>query len=612
MQAFRNSAKPVVLLITITFLAWLVLDLSGLTGSGGMFTRTTVGSVNGEGVDIRAYQQAVQNASSERQRQLGRALGLEETEQVRDEVWESFIQNAVLQAEVKRRNIDVTGAEIAEFIQMAPLPEFQNEAIFQTEGEFDINKYHAWLASAAGQQYVPVLEAQYRDEILRAKLLRNVTADIYLSDAALWQRYRDQNEMVSIALTPLIANRVVHDSMVNVSPDEIEAYYKEHRSEFERLETAFLSYIAIGRALDASDSAAVMARARELRQEILSGTPFADVARRESADINSAADGGNLGTFGRGAMIPAFEEAAFSLPVGTVSEPVQTGEGIHLIEVTRKVADSVEARHILLRYELAGAHRDLVDAQADSLEMLGAERLDPAALDTAARALKVPIGQAAPIQKGSAAVVGPYLLGDPAVWAFQAKVGETSPVIETEDALYVFRLDSLHSGGIPPLAQIRDAVRAAVAEDKKEARALEMAQELVSRVKGGESLADASAAMGLQHREFPPFPRIQPPLPNPTLIGTVFGLPVGSLSKPIVTNEGIYVVRVLSRTPADSAAFQRDFTQIQTAEINAARQERVRYFLANLRESAEIKDHRSEIFKTNAQIEAETPALPIQ
>lgn len=612
MQAFRNAAKPVVLLITITFIAWLVLDLSGLTGGAGLFTRTDAGSVNGQSVDIRAYQQAVQNASAERQRELGRSLGLEETEQVREEVWESFIQNTVLQAEVKRRNIEVTSQEIAEFIQMAPLPEFQNEAIFQTEGRFDINKYQAWLASAAGQQYIPLLEAQYREEILRAKLLRNITADIYLSDAALWQRYRDQTETASIALTPLVANRVVPDSAVTVSAEEVDAYYRDNRNEFERLETAFLSYLAIGRALDASDSAAVRDRANELRQEILSGVPFDEVARRESADLVSGANGGSLGVFGRGVMIPEFERAAFSVPIGSVAEPIETAEGIHLIEVQQRWADSVEARHILLRYELMGAHRDLVDAQADSLETLAAERLDPAALDTAARALRIPIGQAAPIQRGSRAVVGPYLLGDPAVWAFQAKVGETSPVIETDEALFVFRVDSLHKAGVPPLAQIREAVAAAVREQKKEARAIQMAEELVARVKAGESLADASAAMGLQHRVFPPFTRIQPPLPNPQLIGTVFALPVGALSQPIVTNEGIYVVQVLSRTPADSAAFQRDFTQIQTAEINAARQERVRYFLANLRETAKIKDARKEIFKTNAQIEAETPQLPMQ
>lgn len=611
MQAFRNAAKPVVLLITVTFMLWLVLDLSGITGTGGFLTRTSVGSINGQSVDLRNYEQAVQNAVSQRQSELGRPLGIQELADVRDEVWESFIQNTILEAEVRRRRISVSDQEVAQLIQAVPPPELQADPTFQTEGVFDPAKYRAWLGSAMAAQYVPFLEAQYRAEILRAKLLRNVTADVFLSDAALWERYRDQHERATIALTPLVPSRVIPDSAVSVTDAEVEAYYRDHRSEFDRPETAFLSYLAVSRVLDASDSAATVERARALRAEIVGGAPFAEVARRESAD-GSAEAGGDLGTFGRGEMLAPFEAAAFSLPIGTVSEPVATEAGLHLIEVTARTADSVTARHILVRYELAGAHRDLVDAQADSLENLAAERLDRAALDTAARALRLPIGQAAPIRRGEQAIVGPFLLADPAAWAFQAEVGETSPVIESEDALYVFRLDSLHDAGIPPLAAIRDAVTAAVVEQKKDQMALEMANALVRRVRAGEGLAEASAAMGLQHREFPAFPRIQPPLPSRALIGASFGLPIGAVSDPLVTNEGIYVIRVLSRTPADSAAFQAEYEQLQAREVRAARDERVRHFLQALRDNARIKDERAEVFRTNAQIEAATPTLPGQ
>ena len=188
MQAFRNAAKPVVILITVTFLLWMVVDLSGITGNGGIFTRTSVGSINGESVDLRTYQQAVQNALTQRQQETGRPLGLEETEQVRNEVWESFVQSTVLRAEVEKRNITVTDEEVAQLIQMVPPPEIQSDPTFQTEGVFDPSKYRAWLGSAQGQQFVPLLEAQYRDQILRAKLLRKVTADVFLSDAALWER----------------------------------------------------------------------------------------------------------------------------------------------------------------------------------------------------------------------------------------------------------------------------------------------------------------------------------------------------------------------------------------------------------------------------------------
>ena len=78
------------------------------------------------------------------------------------------------------------------------------------------------------------------------------------------------------------------------------------------------------------------ALANELRSRILAGEDFAAVARAYSYDTGSAANGGDLGWFGKGRMVVAFEEAAFSLPIGQVSEPVRTDFGYHLIEVLEK------------------------------------------------------------------------------------------------------------------------------------------------------------------------------------------------------------------------------------------------------------------------------------
>lgn len=73
--------------------------------------------------------------------------------------------------------------------------------------------------------------------------------------------------------------------------------------------------------------------AETLRQEILAGKDFAAVAK-ESSKCPSGSNGGDLGYFGRGMMVPEFEQAAFSLPAGEVSEPVKTQFGWHLIKVT--------------------------------------------------------------------------------------------------------------------------------------------------------------------------------------------------------------------------------------------------------------------------------------
>jgi peptidyl-prolyl cis-trans isomerase D len=602
MQSFRNAAKPVVLLITITFLSWMIVDLSGITGNGGFLSNTSVGSVNGETIDSRIYQEAVQNATTQR----GGSLGIEELEQVRNEVWESFIQNVALTSEFKRRNITVTAEEVADAISNVPPDEIRTAPDFQTDGQFDMTKYQRWIVSPVGKQYIPVLEQRYREELMRRKLLVAVTADVYLSDAALWDRYRDQKEQARIGLTALIGQSLIPDTAVAVTPAEVEAYYAANKKSFERPRAAFMSFVSVPRVLDASDSAAALSRVTAVRAEIVGGSPFAEVAARESSD-GSAAQGGSLGTFARGAMVPPFDSAAFALPLNTLSQPVKTGYGYHLIEVSARTADSATARHILIPFELAGAHRDLVDAQADSLESLGAERLDPAALDTVARALRLPIGQTGPVQEGSRVLLGPYVVPDAGAWSMRAKQGETSPVIEGETAFYVFRLDSIAEAGTPTLASIRGLVEREAREKKKEEKAKEMAKELVRRVKAGTSLAAASTAMGLSHREFPPFARVSPPLSNAKLVGAIFGLSDRQVSDVIETDEGLYVVEMIQRLPADTLTFEATKENLRAEAIQGMRQERVRQYLASLRASAKVVDRRDVLFKTNAQIEAAAP-----
>jgi peptidyl-prolyl cis-trans isomerase D len=597
MQAFRNAAKPLMVVVAITFFAWLVLDLSGITGGTGLLTQTSVGKVNGRSIDARTYQNIVQQSIDARQRQRPGAMGLEDYQQVRDEVWDQIVQNSVLDAEYRRRGITVSEDEIVQAIRTSPLPEFQQVPEFQTDSQFDLAKYQRWLTSSVAQQYLPSLEAQYRDELQRAKLLRLVTSDIYLSDAALWERYRDENEKVKIGLTAIVPRNAVPDSSIRVSDAEVAAYYKAHRDEFQRPKTGYLSYVALPRLATAADTAAVRARADSARQEILSGAPFAEVASRESADSATAVKGGELGEWTKGAMDPAFDSAAFALPLHKVSTPVLSRFGFHLIEITSRKGNKAKGRHILFPIEVTGAHRDRLDAQADSLEHLGAERSDPAALDTVARVLKLHVTRASPVQQGSKVQLGPLVVPDAAVWAFQAKPGTTSPVIETSYAYYLFRLDSLHEAGVPPLSEIRPAVISAVRDQKKWAAARELAKEYVKRLEAGSSMAQAASAMKLPHREFGPFSRINPPLTNPIVVGTAFGLKEGQRSGILDTKDGIYVIEMLDHIKADSTKFAKELEQYRARLINLAKQERVRNYLTALRKSAKVVDNRAKVLQ---------------
>ncbi len=607
MQAFRNSAKVAGFIFALLMLVFVLtsVDWSGLT------TTTTVGKINGESIDARTYQSFVQQSIDNRQRDLPASLTLEEQNQIEDQVWEQLVENQVLESEYDRRGISVTTDEIAQAIRNSPPADFQNVPEFQTDSQFDMAKYQRWLTSSVGAQYLPALEAQYRDQLRRSKLLRVVAADIYLSDAALWEQFRDENEKVKIALTAIIPRNIIPDSAIKLTDAQVTEYYRSHQKDFERPRTAFLSFVALPRLTNASDTAAARARADSARGAILGGEPFADVARRESADSASAENGGELGEWSRGAMDPAFDSAAFALPLKKVSEPVRSQFGFHIIEITSRKGDKAKGRHILFPIEVTGEHRDRLDAQADSLERLAAERDDPAALDTVARALSLPVGRTGPVQEGTRVQIGNLVVPDAGAWAFQGvEEGGTSPVIETEVAYYVFRLDSLQAAGVPPLAQIRPAVEHAMRQERKQQLAKPKAEEYLKRLANGEPMAEAAKALNLPHREFGPFTRVNPPLNDPMVVGTAFGLDKGQRSGLLDTPEGMYVLESLERTPADSAKFVKELDEYRAKMVELARQARIRGYMAALRQSAKVVDNRAKLRQQQQQV-AETQLPPV-
>ncbi|HXI22049.1 MAG TPA: peptidyl-prolyl cis-trans isomerase, partial [Gemmatimonadales bacterium] len=199
--------------------------------------------------------------------------------------------------------------------------------------------------------------------------------------------------------------------------------------------------------------------------------------------------------------------------------------------------------------------------------------------------------------------IGLQLIPDAGVWAFQAKPGETSRIVEVSYAYFLFRLDSLHAEGVPPFDQIKNAATRATIEARKQDLAKSIVDDFQKRLSEGSTLEQAAKALNLPHQTLGPFTRVTPPIPNPVVVGAAFGIPVGKTSGPIDTEGGTYFLRVDKREPADSAAFVKDEDEFRTQQIRLARQQRVRNYLQALQASAKVVDRRADIFKTEAQTE---------
>ena len=196
--------------------------------------------------------------------------------------------------------------------------------------------------------------------------------------------------------------------------------------------------------------------------------------------------------------------------------------------------------------------------------------------------------------------LGRYAIPDVSVWAFEGRVGETSPVIEAAPAYYVFRLDSLAPAGTPPLADIREPrrERGPVGQEASGGGAPRRPRSRRPSATRA-SLLETGPAHGLSVQKIGPFPRLAPPAfirPDPLVVGAAFGLKPGTRSGVIKSQTGFYFVEALSHSHPDSAAWAGQKDQQREGLMQIARQARVQAYVAALRERAKIVDRRKELF----------------
>jgi len=605
LQSMRSAAKYIWIFIVVTFVGvFLIGQTSGLLGRAKITQGTAVAKVNGEEIPYTTWAQAAQQRIQQEQEQRGRSLTLDEEEQIRNDVFNQLVQSLLLDQEYKRRGIRVTDEEIVQAAQFSPPPQFMQSPELQTDGRFDLEKYQRFLKSAAARQqglYFQ-LENYYRTEIPRAKLYESVASEVFVTDDELWRAYRDQHDSAKVSFVTFDPASVP-DSSIAVSDAEISTYYDAHKKELERPGRAVVSILSIPRVVTAADSAVVRAHAVALRDEILKGAKFEDLAKRESADTVSGANGGFLGRTAKGAYVPAFEKAAYALTPGQISEPVETQFGVHLIKVDEKKGDTIAVRHILLRYQQSDSSASRTDKRADSLAKMAAAQTTPQPFDGAAKALKLTPAQGIAIEGEPLTVAGQYVPSVSA-WAFSGvRVGETSDLFDSDNCYVLARLDSLHAGGLPPLSQARDEIKRTLVAEKKLDKLMTKAKEFATAA-ATSTLESAASSYGLTVTTSEAFTRggfVAGLGRLNEAIGAAFSLPVGTVSSPVKTSDAVAVIRVDRRVDADHAAWEAQKATQRQQVTQGLRQQRIQAFLQQLRTDAKIDDRRKTLAEAAKQ-----------
>jgi peptidyl-prolyl cis-trans isomerase D len=606
MQLIRSTAgKILVPVIIILFLGWMVLEI-GMDALGGGLAGgpNDVGSVNGQSISAQAYNERYQALYQQAQAQMGE-ITPEIARQVEEQTWQAMVDETLLQQELRRRGIRVSDKEVVWAAKNVPHPQLMQQEIFLSNGLFDITKYRQFLATQAPAEMFGELERYYRADLPQRKLVAQLSAGRYLTDAELWRAFQDRTETATVDFVQMDLARLAQTPAVTDA--EIRKYYDENQDDFRRTEAASLKVAYVPLTITEQDRQGTVARARRLRQEILSDADtaaqarrFAEVAARESQDPSNAQQGGTLGTFGRGQMVPAFDSAAFALPVGQVSEPVTTQFGVHLVRVDAREGEEVTARHILLSHEKSPEELGRVEAQLKAI----ADRAATQGLAAAARNQPnvtfregVELSASAPMIPG----VGPSM--DALTWAQEeadaradGEGDRVSDVLETDDALYVVELERFTPRGLTPLAQATPSIRAIVQNQKRVAAGRAEAEKMLAEIRGGRTLEQVAQARGLTVQRSEPFTRVDA---NPVFgqanaaVGAAFGTPVGQVGPVAATQSAVFLVRPVSRTPADRRAWEQQKTQQRQQAQAQLEQDLFGQWLQDARENAKIEDNRA-------------------
>jgi parvulin-like peptidyl-prolyl isomerase len=502
--------------------------------------------------------------------------------------WNELVDQILIRNEIRRRQIRVSDDEIRSALLYYPHPDFQRDPAFRTEtGEFDMTRYQQFLAQAGQDpQFLAQIEAYYRDLIPRQKLLRQLTLGVYVRDLELWEMWRDANEAVEASYIALAPQDQIIDSEVTVTPEDVASYFAENRERFALPARAEVRFTYIDKTPTPADTVSALELARTIRQEIVDGASFEDVAARESGDPTSAPNGGRMGTVTRGALIAPLDSAAFSRPVETLSEPIATPFGYHLVEVLSRTGDQAEIRHILALIERTADSEVSLLTRADSLESLSSRMT----FDEAAGQLGLTISTGE-VTTDFALLPGVGSAIDAQDWIFVdgAGAGEVSPLFENESVFYLVELVGESPEGFQSLDDVAADIESQLRMERKLALLTERARGWATELKSGDiTLDDLAERVGMSVEQTGRFVRsdfVEGLGQQSPAAGAAFGVPMGGIAGPAVALGQVVLLHVEGRYEADRAAWEAQKESQRTTVTTQIQEARLARFLDGLRES---------------------------
>ena len=568
-------------------------EIFGIFGVSDDDPQKSIAIVNSELITPDMFFQVLQNRR-QTAKQQEQELSERDNDQLYDEIWNELVQLTLIDQEVEQLEIEVTDDEVYFELESNPPQIFQSVPDFQTDGSFDQKKFLTALHNPQGDEWL-YWEAFTRDYLPRKKLLDRIRYSVTLSEDEVRQEFITRNVDHVLSGLAIPASSFRGDEF-NATDEDITAFYKSHMDDFQQDETRVLRYVKWDKKPAAEDTTDTEQFGVDLIRKINDGADFVTLAEIHSADPGSAVKGGDLGWFGRGRMVPPFEEAAFNANSGEIVGPVESNFGYHIIWVREKRGEGdtqeVLASHILLNIEMGPSTLSRLKREATQFLY----EVEDNGFGKAVEISNVSLDSSRQFTENSTIPDFGFTLV-PTRFAFRSEIDAISDIIETDNSFAIMQLIEIHEPGPQPLEDVRKRIERDVRQEKQMARAEERIDEVYKELLAGKNFAELSETHDdvklIEEKER----KLSTALPyigskNPRLLGLIASSGPGELYDPFEGQRSWVIIRYDSQGEIDEEEWlvQKDFLYDEL--LTNRQNEAVNAYITELTDNADIVDNR--------------------
>jgi parvulin-like peptidyl-prolyl isomerase len=558
MTKLRQFSKFFIILIAVLFIGMMVFDW-GADITGLKRGDDPVGMINDQKVSYTKFTEMYQQLYEEqRARNTEGEITEENMQQLRDATWERFIQKTLLEDQMEKLGITVSDSEVFYQIYNYPLEDFKQHPSFQTNGVFDMTKYHASFTNTN----IPWMQIEdiYRQQIPYIKLQNIVTNTVRVSDEEIRDEYERANlkakaEFLSISITSF------NTPEITASDAEMKAFYDKHIEDYKQNEMRQLAYVIFPINANRADTTRALSEFDNIKNRLAGGEEFSVLAQEYSEDPSVKTNKGDLGYFEHSAMVKPFADAAFNAKPGELVGPVSTSFGFHLIKVEDKKTEDgkekVKASHILIKVQPAPSRVAEIEDQARRFSEDAREN----GFDAQAKLMGYTVKNSDLFEEAPGFITGIGRNAGIINFAFSTEPGEISGVYKTEQGYVVSAVTKIQPKGYKDIPSVKRFLENRVKMDKAKEAAREYANTIGQKVSAGQTLNEIAAADAAQKVKYEVSSQF-------TLDGSVSGvgrftqftasamaLEPGQTSGLIETDRAFFYVKLLEKTTIDESDF---------------------------------------------------------